>query len=64
MRKTNLFAVAVVLFVGGAGGWAASYTQARVIGPMDGGIRINPFQITLNAQQLPTQQFQDFSVLD
>ena len=61
MRKTGLFAVAAALILTGIGGWAASNTQARVATASS--IGINPFHMMTNAKHLPTQHYQDFSML-
>jgi hypothetical protein len=62
MRSTKLFAVTAVLIVAGIGGWAASNTLAGVAAPTGGGI--DPFQIMVNAKQLPNQQIEDFSSIN
>jgi hypothetical protein len=61
MRKTGLFAVAAALILAGIGGWAASNTQARVATATSVGI--NPLQIMTNAGHLPTEHYQDFSMV-
>jgi hypothetical protein len=62
MRKTNLFAVAAVVILVGVGARAAN--QAGTITPNDAAVRMDPYRITLTATQLPTQRFEDFSMLD
>jgi hypothetical protein len=61
MRKTGLFAVAAALILAGIGAWAASNTQARVATATS--IGINPFQMMRNAKNLPTEHYQDFSMV-
>jgi hypothetical protein len=56
-----LFAVATALILAGIGGWAASNTQARVAKATVGGI--DPLQIMTNAKPLPTEHYQDFSMV-
>jgi hypothetical protein len=60
MRKITLFAVAVVLILAGVGGWVASTTHARFEAPVGGG-GIDLSQITMNAPDLPTEEFVDYS---
>ena len=61
MRKTILFSVAAVLLAG-LGGWVASSTHARFEAPV-GGEGIDPSQITMNAPDLPTEEFVDYSLV-
>jgi hypothetical protein len=62
MRKTTgLFAFAPVLILAGAGGWVASNTQAPVATPTH--VRIDTSEITMTANQLPSEHYQDFSVI-
>jgi hypothetical protein len=61
MRKTGLFAVTTVLILAGAGGWVASKTQARIASATD--VRIDPSEITMNANHVPAQHYRDFSVI-
>ena len=62
MRKTTgLFAFAPVLILAGAGGWVASNTQAPVATPTH--VRIDTSEITMTANQLPSEHCQDFSVI-
>jgi hypothetical protein len=49
------------LILAGIGGWAASNTQARVATATS--IGINPFEMMRNAKHLPTEHYQDFSML-
>ena len=60
MRKISLFAVAAVSILAGVGGWVASTTQARVEGPTAVG-GIDPSRITMNAHDLPTEEFVDYT---
>jgi hypothetical protein len=60
MRKISLYAVATFLILTGVGGWIASTTQARVETPAlaEG---IDPSQMTINARDLPTEEFTDYT---
>ncbi len=57
MRKTTLFAVTTALLATGFGVWAAS--PARVSPSIGQGIE--PFQLMMNAKDLPTAEFADFT---
>jgi hypothetical protein len=59
MRKTTLFAVATALIATGFGVWAASTTNARVSPSIGQGIE--PFQLTVNAKELPSVEFVDYT---
>jgi hypothetical protein len=59
MRKISLFGVAAVVIATGLGAWAASSTNARVAPPMGHGIE--PFQLMMNANELPTVEFADYT---
>jgi len=58
MRKIRLFAVAAVVATG-LGVWAASTTDARVAPSMGQGIE--PFYLMMNAKELPTAEFADYT---
>jgi hypothetical protein len=58
MHKISLLAVAAVIATG-FGVWAASNTSARVAPPMGQGIE--PFQIMMNAKEVPTAEFADYT---
>ena len=60
MRKISLFVIATFLILTGVGGWIASTTQARVDAPALAET-INPSQIAMNARDLPTEQFTDYT---
>lgn len=60
MRKISLYVIATFLILTGVGGWITSTTQARVDAPALAGT-INPSQITMNARDLPTEQFTDYT---
>jgi hypothetical protein len=62
MRKITLCAVAAALIVAGVGGWVASTTHARVEAPLAAG-GIDPTQIMMNAHDLPTAEFVDYSLV-
>jgi hypothetical protein len=60
MRKTTLFAVAVALIATVCFGvWAASPTNAPV-SPLTGQ-RIEPLQMMVNAKEVPTVEFVDYT---
>ena len=62
MRNMLLMSVAAAaLILAGVGGWAASNTQARVALPI--GAQIDTFQMAINAKNLPTQKYDDYSVV-
>jgi hypothetical protein len=58
MRKTSMFAVAAAVIATGFGVWAASPTNARAPSTGQG---IEPFQLMLNANNLPTTEFADYT---
>jgi len=66
-EKANLFAVAAAaLIIAGIGKWASSTIHARgtsavipISVPMD---PFNPFKAMLNATDLPTSQYDDYSL--
>jgi hypothetical protein len=62
MRKISLFAVAAALILAGVGSWAASTTQARVDTPPPGP-GIDTYQLMMNAKDLPTEHWVDYSVV-
>jgi len=61
MRKISLFAVAAALILAGFGSWAVSTTQARVENPVGPGI--DTFQLMMNARDLPTEHWVDYSLV-
>jgi hypothetical protein len=63
MRTTYLLGLtaAAALMIAGAVGWATSPSNARVASPVTG--QIDTLQLTLRAQNLPTQKYEDFSVV-
>jgi hypothetical protein len=62
MRKIALFAVAAVLTGAGVEGWVASTTHARFEAPL-GTSGIDLSQITMNARDLPTEEFVDYPLV-
>ena len=60
MRKISLYVSATFLILTGVGGWIASTTQARVDAPALAET-VNSSQITMNARDLPTEQFTDYT---
>jgi len=59
MRKTALFAFSPALIAIGFGVWAASPTNAPVSPSIGQGIE--PFQMMVNAKELPTVEFADYT---
>ena len=59
MRKISLFAFSPALIAIGFGVWAASPANAPVSTPIGQGIE--PFQLMMNAKDLPTAEFADFT---
>jgi len=60
MGKIRLFAVAATLVATGFGVWAASTTNARVAAPSVGQV-VEPFQLMMNAKELPAVEFVDYT---
>jgi len=58
MRQIKLFAMAA-LILAGVGGWVASTPKASVAAPI--GVRVDPMQMMMNAKDLPTERWYDFS---
>ena len=58
MRKISLVAVAAAVIATGFGVWAASPTNA---GAPSMGQGIEPFQLMLNANNLPSIEFTDYT---
>jgi hypothetical protein len=58
MRNISLFAVAAAVVATGLGVWAASTTNARSPSMGQG---IEPFELMINAKQLPTVEFADLT---
>jgi hypothetical protein len=63
MRKISLVVAALILAgVGaGVGAWAASSTYRP--SEIAAGDRIDPFQIMLNAKDLPTSEYEDLALV-
>ena len=59
MRKTIVFSVAAALFAIGFGVWAASAAKAPVSPSIVQGIE--PLQMMVNANELPTVEFVDYT---
>jgi hypothetical protein len=59
MRKISLFAIAAGVVATGYGVWAASTTNARVAPSMGQGIA--PFHLMMNAKELPSAEFADYT---
>ena len=60
MHKVALFAIATALISAGTAGWVATTTQARVEAPIAAD-RINPSEITMKVENLPVEEFADYS---
>ena len=60
MGKTSLYVIATLLILTGVGGWIASTTQARVEAPALAET-VDPLQIMMNARDLPTEEFEDYT---
>jgi hypothetical protein len=60
MRKISLFAVAAAFIVAGVGVWVASTTTTARVAPSTGD-GIEPFQLMMNAKELPKVQFVDYT---
>jgi len=60
MRKISMYVVAILLILTCAGVWITSTSQARVEAPALAE-RIDPSQITMNARNLPTEEFTDYT---
>ena len=69
MRKIKWFAAAVsaALTLAGVAGWVSSTTQARIDASVnsrtDASVRTDPFQMMIDATDLPTEQYVDYSVV-
>jgi hypothetical protein len=65
MRTTNLFAIAAAaLIIAGIGKWASSTIDARetwAVIPIS--VLMDPFKAMLNATDLPTSQYDDYSLI-
>ena len=59
MRKTSLFAFTPALIAIGFGVWAATPANAPASPSIGQGIE--PFQIMVNAKELPTVEFADYT---
>jgi len=57
MRKITLFAAAAAVIATGFGVWAAAPTNVRIT-PSQG---IEPLQLMVNAEGLPTEEFADYT---
>ena len=60
MRKISMYVVATFLILTSVGVWIASTTQARVE-PTVLAEGIDPSQIMMNARDLPTAEFTDYT---
>jgi len=60
MRKTSLCGVCVALVVASVGVWAASIITTARVAPATGD-GIEPFQLMMNAKELPAVEFVDYT---
>jgi hypothetical protein len=62
MRKTSLLAIAAAAaLMLGLGGWATSMSHGRIAAST--GLRIDAIQATVTATSLPTQRYDDYSLV-
>jgi hypothetical protein len=61
MRKSSLFVVAATLIATGFGVWAASTTTDAGVAAPPVGQAIEPFQLMMNARELPAAEFVDYT---
>ncbi|HEY1365088.1 MAG TPA: hypothetical protein VGF60_22785 [Xanthobacteraceae bacterium] len=61
MRKIGLFTVTAALIGAGIAGWAATNSQARVATVTGAGV--DPLQIMLNGKNLPSEHYEDLSLI-
>jgi len=62
MRKFGFFA-AIAVILAGFGGWLASTSQARLVGPIATGPQINAIQIMTTVANLPVEHVADYSLV-
>jgi hypothetical protein len=60
MRKISMIAITAAVIATGFGVWAAAPTNARTPSTGQG---IEPFQLMMNAKDLPAQHYDDFSMV-
>jgi len=60
MRKISSFAVAAALVATGFGVWATSTTTTARVAPSTGD-GIEPFQLMMNAEELTSVEFADYT---
>jgi hypothetical protein len=60
MRKISMIAITAAVIATGFGVWAAAPTNARAPSTGQG---IEPFQLMMNAKDLPAQHYDDFSMV-
>jgi hypothetical protein len=63
MRKIHLFAVAAAVILAGVGAWAVLTIRAPVAVAAPTPVQINPLKMMMNAKDLPTQRFADYSLV-
>jgi hypothetical protein len=54
MRRVSLFAIAVIMILGGAAAWSSSSHSA--VKPPIGSVQIDPLSLMAKAKNLPTQE--------
>jgi hypothetical protein len=54
MRRVSLFAIAVIMILGGAAAWSSSSHSA--VKPPIGSVQIYPLSLMAKAKNLPTQE--------
>jgi hypothetical protein len=59
MRKISVFAAAAAVIATGFGVWATAPTNAHVSPSIGRGIE--PFKLMMNAKELPTVEFADYT---
>jgi hypothetical protein len=61
MRKTNLFGVVAAVILAGIGAWAVLTTRAPVAEAALPVVQIDPSKMMMNARDVPTERFVDYS---
>jgi hypothetical protein len=61
MREIALFALPAGVILAGIGAWSASTTQARLETAPE--VRIDPFHLMMNSNELPVEEFIDYSLV-
>jgi hypothetical protein len=61
MRRIGTFTVAAAMILAGVGAWAASTAYTHTPGNVAIGDRLDPSHMTMNVQDLPTEEFVDLT---